>query len=159
LNVAVDAARNVVTLTGTVETKAMRDRAVELAKAARVGVMVNDKIEVRRHEGSRADYTEDDAREERESARGRGEIIGDSPDDDWIHTNVVASLISDSDAPRRKINVDVLNNVVTLRGVVETAEQKADAERVAKETEGVKGVINRLRFVRPIGRGLGAYYA
>ena len=40
------------------------------------------------------------------------------------------------------------NNVVTLRGTVDTAEQKAEAERVARETDGVKRVINQLRVAK-----------
>ena len=33
----------------------------------------------------------------------------------------------------------------SLRGTVETAEQKAEAGRIAKETDGVKSVDNRLK--------------
>ena len=47
---------------------------------------------------------------------------------------------------RRKAGkVDVNNNAVTLRGRVETAAQKTEAERVAKNTEGVKSVSNQLK--------------
>jgi len=38
----------------------------------------------------------------------------------------------------------VKNNVVTLRGSVETKEQKARVEEVAKSTQGVKSVRNML---------------
>ena len=58
---------------------------------------------------------------------------------------IVTKLIGNTDTPERKINVDVVNNVVTLRGTVDTAEQKAEAERVAKDTEGVKRVVNQLK--------------
>src|SRR5215510_8848187 len=133
LNVAANADRNEVTLSGVVETGAMRDRAIELARTTHSGVAVKDRIEVRQRELSRSEYTEENASEERERARVRGETIGDSLDDAWIHTMIVASLIGDQDLPQHKINVDVKNNVVTIRGVVETAEQKAEAERVAKE--------------------------
>ena len=34
---------------------------------------------------------------------------------------------------------------MTLRGTVDTAEAKTEAERVAKETDGVKKVTNQLR--------------
>lgn len=66
-------------------------------------------------------------------------------DDAWIHTKIVTKLIGNSDTPERKINIDVVNNVVTLRGTVDTAAQKAEAERVAKDTEGVKSVKNMLK--------------
>src|SRR5580765_1601402 len=85
-------------------------------------------------------YTEEQAREEREKAKASKETIGQSLEDAWIHTKVVAKLISDSQTPERKINVDVVDAAVTLRGEVDTAEAKAEAERVAKDTDGVKKV-------------------
>ena len=92
-------------------------------------------------------YTEEQAREERERAKANKETIGQSLDDAWIHTKIVAKLISDTQTPERKINVDVVDGAVTLRGEVDTAEAKAEAERVAKETDGVKKVTNQLKVV------------
>ena len=93
----------------------------------------------------RGDYTEKQATEERERAKESKETIGDTLDDAWIHTKIVAKLIADSDTPERKINVDVVNNVVTLRGTVDTPQAKTDAEKIAKETDGVKNVVNQLK--------------
>jgi len=92
-------------------------------------------------------YTEEQAREERERAKANRETIGQSLDDAWIHTKIVAKLISDTQTPERKINVDVVDGAVTLRGEVDTAEAKAEAERVAKETDGVKKVTNQLKVM------------
>ena len=90
-------------------------------------------------------YTEEQAREERARAKENKETIGQSLDDAWIHTKIVAKLIGDSKTPERKINVDVVNGDVTLRGTVDTAEAKTEAERIAKETDGVKKVVNQLK--------------
>jgi len=92
-------------------------------------------------------YSEEQAREERARAKENKETIGDTLEDAWIHTKIVAKLIGDSKTPERKINVDVVNNVVTLRGTVDTAEARAEAERIAKETEGVTKVVNQLKVV------------
>jgi osmotically-inducible protein OsmY len=100
---------------------------------------------------SRGDYTERQAQEERERAKQNKETIGDTLDDAWIHTKIVAQLIANSTTPERNINVDVVENMVTLRGTVDTAQAKADAEKIAKETEGVKGVKNQLK-VAPAAR-------
>jgi osmotically-inducible protein OsmY len=89
-------------------------------------------------------YTEEQAREERARAKSNKETIGDTLDDAWIHTKIVAKLIGDTQTPERKINVDVVNNEVTLRGAVDTPEAKSEAERIAKETDGVKKVTNQL---------------
>ena len=43
------------------------------------------------------------------------------------------------------IDVDVDNNVVTLNGTVKSAEAKAKAVSIAKATDGVKSVNDRLR--------------
>jgi hypothetical protein len=92
-------------------------------------------------------YSEEQAREERERAKANKETIGQSLEDAWIHTKVVAKLISDSQTPERKINVDVVDGAVTLRGQVDTAEGKTEAERLAKDTDGVKSVKNELKIV------------
>jgi osmotically-inducible protein OsmY len=39
----------------------------------------------------------------------------------------------------------VKNNVVTLRGAVETSEQRTEAEQIAKSAEGVESVNNKLK--------------
>ena len=92
-------------------------------------------------------YSEEQAREERERAKTNKETIGQSLEDAWIHTKVVAKLIGDSQTPERKINVDVVDGAVTLRGQVDTAEGKTEAERLAKDTDGVKSVKNELKVV------------
>ena len=92
-------------------------------------------------------YSEEQAREEREKAKANKETIGQSLEDAWIHTKIVAQLIGNTQTPERKINVDVVEAAVTLRGQVDTAEAKAEAERIAKETDGVKKVTNQLKVV------------
>jgi osmotically-inducible protein OsmY len=47
LSVRADVTKNEVTLLGTVESEAVRSRAVELAKTTHVGVIVNDKLIIR----------------------------------------------------------------------------------------------------------------
>jgi osmotically-inducible protein OsmY len=47
LSVRADVTKNEVTLSGTVDSEAVRSRAVELAKTAHVGVVVNDKMTVK----------------------------------------------------------------------------------------------------------------
>lgn len=90
-------------------------------------------------------YTEEQAREERERAKANKETVGQSMEDAWVHAKLVAKLISDTQTPERKINVDVVDGAVTLRGQVDTAEGKTEAERLAKDTDGVKSVKNELK--------------
>jgi len=43
----------------------------------------------------------------------------------------------------------VADNVVTLRGNVESTYARSEAERIAKETDGVKKVTNQLKVAPP----------
>jgi hyperosmotically inducible protein len=148
IRVSADAEKKQVTLTGTVPTENMRMQAVAAAKSAMPGVVVEDKIDVKPREMARADYTADMAREEREKAKAGGQKVGESIDDAWIHTKLTAKFVTDAQVPARKIDVDVENGTVTLRGNVETAAAKDEAGRIATGTDGVKAVRNMLK-VRP----------
>ena len=146
LSVDANADRNQATLAGTVGSESLRTKAVELAKSAHNGLIVTTKIDVKPGEISRTAYTIERAREERGIAKSRGEKLGDSLDDAWIHATIIAQLSGNTTTPEHKVNVDVTNNVVTLRGTVETLEQKQHAEGLAKNTESVKSVTNQLKI-------------
>jgi len=148
LSVSADADRNMVTLSGKVESESLRTGAIQMAKAVRPGLTVDDKIEVQAREAARSEYTPEQARQEVERAKSNNETVGSSIDDAWIHAKIVAKLATDSKTPERKINVDVNNKVVTLRGTVDSPEQKQEAERIARETDGVKQVNNQLRVAK-----------
>jgi len=147
LDVDAHAKDNKVTLKGTVTTESMRLRAVELAKAGNPNLEITDKIDVKPREVSRSEYTEDMAREARERAKTAGDKIGTSINDAWIHTKITSKFIGDKDTPARKINVDVVDGIVTLRGEVNSAVAKDEADRVAKGTEGVRRVRNLLKVM------------
>ena len=147
LDVDADAKRNTATLSGTLESESARNRAVDLARGANPGIVIQDKIDVKPRELTREQYSEEHARVERAKAKEAHETIGSSIDDAWIHTKIVGKLIGNTRTPEHNINVDVTNNVVTLRGSVASMEEKAEAQRVATDTDGVKRVINQLRVV------------
>ena len=146
LDVDANASEDKVTLSGTVSTETLRSRAVEMAKATRPNLSVTDKIDVKPKEIARSEYTEQMAQEARDRAKVTGDSIGSSVNDAWIHTKITSKLLADKDTPARKINVDVQDGVVTLRGEVTSAAAKAEAERIAKDTESVKRVRNLLKI-------------
>jgi hyperosmotically inducible protein len=145
LDVDADAKDNKVTLKGIVPTETIRSRAVDLAKAGSPNLEISDKIDVKPAEISRSEYTEEMARDAREKAKIAGDKIGTSINDAWIHTKITSKLISDKETPARKINIDVVDGIVTLRGEVNTATAKDEADRIAKDTEGVRRVRNLLK--------------
>jgi osmotically-inducible protein OsmY len=146
ISVDANADRNQATLAGTVGSESLRTKAIELAKSAHSGLIVTTKIDVKPGKISRTAYSIERAREERGIAKSRGEKLGDSLNDAWIHTTIVAQLSGNTTTPEHKINVDVNDNVVTLRGTVGTLEQKTEAESLAKNTESVKSVTNQLKI-------------
>lgn len=77
-------------------------------------------------------------------AKGTGRTIGSGAQDGWIHFKTKTALATANDLRDSTINVDVDNNVVTLKGSIANAAQKASAEKVAKGIEGVKTVRNEL---------------
>jgi len=146
LRVEVDKEKRLATLSGTVTSESLRAKAIELARSAQPDLMIEDRIEVGSGEISRQDYTQDMAKEEWKKAEEFGEKVGDRIEDAWIHSKIVAKLIASSKTQERTIDVDVVNGKVTLRGTAQSAAQKSEAERVAKETEGVKNVNNQIKI-------------
>ena len=71
--------------------------------------------------------------------------VDEQLDDAEIVTRVNARLAENSKTSMLNINVDSLDGVVTLTGVVRSEESRLEAEREARTTDGVKRVISRLR--------------
>lgn len=83
-------------------------------------------------------------RAEYEKDRGTS-TIGQGANDSWLWFKTRAALATTDDLRDSTINVDVVNDVVTLKGSVASAAQKTKAEQVAKGIEGVKSVTNQLQ--------------
>ena len=98
-----------------------------------------------RNYNSRDEYKKDEANY-RAEAKNAGSSIGQGVEDGWIHLKVRAALAGADDLRDSTINVDVDNNVVTLRGTVANAAQKTKAADAAKKVEGVKSVTNKLEI-------------
>lgn len=69
---------------------------------------------------------------------------GQMVDDGTITAKVKAKLAASAEINPFNIDVATSQGVVSLVGRVKTAAQKAEAERIARETEGVRGVRNLL---------------
>lgn len=61
-----------------------------------------------------------------------------------LTASIKAKLIANKDVKAVSIDVDTLGGKVTLRGTAQTAAQKDAAERIARETDGVISVDNRI---------------
>jgi len=59
---------------------------------------------------------------------------------------IQAKYAADDVVKGRNIDVDTASGVVTLKGAVDTRRERDVAEQLARETEGVKRVVNQLRL-------------
>lgn len=158
----VDTKGSVVTLKGDVDTAAARARALELARGTDgvTGVVdqlnvtpgatpttgVDDAAQGAATEAARdADAKTDDAQRKAGDAADRS---GDAAADVALTTKVKSQFLADDNISGLKIDVDSNNGVVTLTGTVPTAAEKALALKVARGTDGVKSVVDRLKVGR-----------
>ena len=74
-----------------------------------------------------------------------GQTAGEYVDDATITAAVKAKLVGEKTANLTRIDVETTNQVVTLNGIVESVDQKAKAEQLARQVGGVKSVNNNLQ--------------
>lgn len=133
-NIGVSADNGVVTLRGTVDSAEAKQQAGQLAQQVSGVRSVNNELQVQ----APADQAD------------LGRPYGNTGDDrspGWITTKIQAQYFTSGDV--RPWNVDVTTNdsgAVTLRGEVESEKAKAEAERIARSTEGVTAVTNQIRI-------------
>jgi hyperosmotically inducible protein len=134
--VNVDTRDGVVTLTGRVPTAAAKEVAVQIARTSDGVVSVVDNLTV-----ETAAERDRDIGDAAAATAGR---VGDAAADATVTSAVKTKLLADPDVAGLKIDVDTANGVVTLTGTVKTAAEKAEALRIARETDGVKSVVDRI---------------
>ena len=166
MKIDVDTAGGVVTLSGKVATAAEKSKAEQIARNTEGVTQVVNNIAVDPHTvsatnaGAKAEGAADRAVDKAsgaldkaaDKAAGAVEKAGDkasdaakaaseTASDATILTKIKAQLLADGIAGT---NVDVTDGAVALKGEVESAQEKAKAEAIAKQTAGVKSVKNQL---------------
>jgi hyperosmotically inducible periplasmic protein len=74
-----------------------------------------------------------------------GRTAGENVDDSTTTASVKTKLAGDKLSSVTRVDVDTTNGVVSLNGVVESAEQRARIEELAREVKGVRSVKNNLQ--------------
>jgi hyperosmotically inducible protein len=143
-NVSVAAENGVVTLRGTVPSDAAKGRAVALAREVRGVTDVRDDLQVRAASADAAMAGPDGTGEA--GATGTAGNTSAAVDPAWITTKIQAQYFANPEVKPWNIDVTTAGNgVVTLEGEVEAAADRTEALRIARETEGVTRVEDRLR--------------
>ncbi len=155
----VDTKDSVVTLSGQVDTPVAKARAVELARATEGVREVVDNTTIvagvtppgglddaaatsGRDAAAKADVKTDDTQKK---AGDTADRAGASVEDAALTAKVKTKFLADTKISGLRIDVDTTNNVVTLSGTVPTAAERKHAVSVAKGTDGVKSVVNKLK--------------
>lgn len=133
IKISVETVGGVVALTGTVPTQTEKVAAEEIAKNTEGVKRVDNKIAVNPNSLGATNVGEKTG----DAASSTGQAMGDSVTTGKIKAKFIAAGIIGTD-------VDTVNGAVTLKGHVDNANEKAMAEKIAKETEDVKSVKNEL---------------
>src|SRR5688572_18778314 len=71
--------------------------------------------------------------------------VGDAVSDGALTARVKSKMVLDDNVKARGINVDTSGTIVTLTGIVRSSDERDRAVRLARETEGVTQVVDKLR--------------
>jgi hyperosmotically inducible periplasmic protein len=127
----VDTKNKIVTLTGTVDTQAAKDRALDIARSTEGVTDVVDNLSIKVGDVA--------------SSATLSQSAAQAVDDATITTKVKAKLLADSVVGGLKIDVDTHDGVVTLSGDNIKSQAAIDqAIRLAREVEGVRDVKSNL---------------
>ena len=77
-----------------------------------------------------------------------GKTAGGNFDDATITASVKSKLVADKATNLTRVDVDTNNGTVYLNGTVDSPEQKAKAEQLAWQAQGVKSVVNNLQVAK-----------
>ena len=131
----VDTKNKVVTLSGNVETATAKARAVEIARMTDGVASVVDNLQVTGAVASQPDSYPPAAERATFS-------------DSALTASVKTKFAADPLVSALRIDVDTMDQVVTLSGEVKTEAEREQAVKVAREVEGVKSVNDRLTVKR-----------
>jgi len=125
VKVAVNNDKELVTLTGDVKTQEDKEKAESLAKTTAAGFVVSNEIGVRP-----------------EGVESAAKKI-DSNVDDAIEKDFKAVIIANR-LDNQRIRFDAKNGVLTLKGNVDTPDQRTQVEKLAASVPNVQQVVNEL---------------
>lgn len=79
------------------------------------------------------------------SACRTNESVGSQMSDSAITSKIKSKMVMDSKVAAHNIDVNTEEGVVYLLGRVETQDEKDRAERIARDCDGVRDVVNHLQ--------------
>jgi osmotically-inducible protein OsmY len=158
----VDTHNHVVTLNGRVESRAVKERASQIARDTNgVNSVVDDLVVGPTPEATSGRYDKSDetagekAHDAKIDAEGkahdakatteRAATSGEALSDAAITSEVKTKFLAEPGVSGLSIDVDTHNGVVTLSGMVKSKAEATKAMTMARESKGVKRVVNKLK--------------
>jgi len=123
--------KKVVTLSGTAESPAAKERAVALARGVGGVKDVVDNLTA--------------APAQTAAPPSTGAPSAGAPDDAAITAAIQSKLLQDQRVAKSKIDVETRQGIVTLSGTVPNEQARQDAVKIAQDTAGVQRVEDQLR--------------
>lgn len=109
----------------------LREHATELAKET-----------AKREAGKLADKAAD-------TGRDAVDHLGDTVSDAALTAKIKSKMALDDHVKARAIDVDISGGVATLSGVVASADERKRAVQLARDTDGITRVVDKLEIKRP----------
>ena len=128
--------KGVVLLEGEVDSTDDKAEAVRIARATEGVTRVDDRLRVKGATDKPASGSDTP-----------GAVPNLSRPDPWLTAKVQSKYFLDDDVKGHEIDVDTNAGVVTLTGNVETQAQRRQAVALARNTEGVREVVDQLKVV------------
>jgi osmotically-inducible protein OsmY len=137
-------AGGIVSLRGEVDDEAAKAEAVRIARATDGVTQVEDHLRLEGESRLGAVRTEGDVE--------RHDTFGDTFSDAWLTAKVQSKFYLDDDIRGRDIDVSTERGVTTLTGSVGSAAERRQAVAIARNTDGVLEVQDKLEVTPPADR-------
>jgi hyperosmotically inducible periplasmic protein len=155
-NIDVETVSGVVTLRGSIQSGAERNKTVAKAKSTEGVKQVVDKLTLPQAEKPPAGESPDKTpapsgsrgEQVKAHAKSTADRVGKEISDTWITTKVQAMYFLDKDVKGMAIDVTTKAGVVTLTGTVPTEATRQKAVADARSIEGVSQVVDKLTVKR-----------
>lgn len=166
MRINVDSTQGKVVLRGTAPNSTAKERAESIAKSVNGVVSVDNNLTVgenitatsKEYDNAKnttatayknsKDTVANTAHEVNHDVKNAANKAGKKLDDAGINTSINTKLAADNELSALKINVDVKNGKVWLKGEAPTMNAKNRATEIAKNVDGVTSVQNQLKVTK-----------
>lgn len=139
LKINVDSDKGHVVLKGTAPNNSAKERAEMIAKNTNGVVSVDNRLEIKNSESTRHNDTVNNTAHDNNKT-----TLGEKVDDAGLNVAINSALATDDELSALKINVDVTQGNVVLKGTAPNVAAKNRATQLAKAVNGVRNVNNQL---------------